>query len=103
MTRPRVEIRIDTLVLQGIDARDRARLRRAVERQLGDVFTAAGISASPLREGRRGPGARVDIAVVQGGTVAVTPGHAPDVIGRRIGHAVRGAVLGRAPARPASP
>lgn len=95
MSRPRVEVRIGTLVMQGVEAADRPRLRRAIERELASRLA----TAAARLPGRRPPGARAAIAIVQGGTLAVTPGHAPDAIGRRIGHAVRGVMLGLDPAR----
>jgi hypothetical protein len=94
MSRPRIEVRIGTLAMQGVEARDRPRLRRAIERELGSLLAPA--AARHLGGGST----RADLASVQGGTVAVTPGHAPEAIARRIGQVVRGAVLDAGSYRP---
>ena len=52
MTRPPLRLRIDHLVLTGIDPKDQAAVRRAFETELGRLLTAA-----PLPDqGMRAPG-----------------------------------------------
>jgi hypothetical protein len=52
MTRPPIRLRIDHLVLTGIDPKDRAAVRRAFEAELGRL-----LQASPVPEqGSRSPG-----------------------------------------------
>jgi hypothetical protein len=89
VSRSRVVVRIEALVLHGVPARDRQRLRRAIEQELGRLL--APVAARP--QATRRP--RADVTSMQGGPIAVTPGHGPDAIGRRVGRAVLGAVLDR--------
>lgn len=52
MTRPPVRLSIDRLVLEGIDSKDRAVVRRAFEAELGRLLKAASVP----EQGSRSPG-----------------------------------------------
>ena len=74
--KPRIDLRIDELVLHGITG-DRARIARAVERELSRRLASSGVPA-----GARGA-ARVD-----GGRFQARPGAPPDAVGADVARAV---------------
>ncbi|MEU1819782.1 hypothetical protein ABZ543_32085 [Streptomyces roseifaciens] len=97
----KVELSIGRLVLEGVPGHRAAALSRALEAELGALLAAA----PPGGQGAGRPGDLVDLADVHLRRATTAPVRAtadPTALGRRIAHAVHGA-LGTSGAAPAAP
>lgn len=76
----KIELRVEELVLHGFDPRDRHRIGRAVEDELGRLFAERGAPPSLDRSG--------EVPRLNGGSFEVTPGAGTGAIGARVAQAV---------------
>ena len=76
-----IELRVDELVLHGFEPKDRHRIGRAVEHELGRLFAERG--APPLAQSG-------EIADLDGGSFEVAPGAGAAAIGAQVAQAVYG-------------
>ncbi len=74
-----IELEIDALVLHGFERRDRYRIARAMERELGRLFAEQG--APSLLGGRHE-------AKLDGGSFSVSAGAAPETIGVSVARSI---------------
>jgi hypothetical protein len=83
VTRRKIELTIDELVLHGLDPSDRAGIREAIERELSRLFAQRGVPPSLAAE--RGRTARLDDA-----TDEVQAGSRADAIGAQVARTLYG-------------
>jgi hypothetical protein len=81
MRRPRIELHIEELVLEGFAPADRHRIGDAVERHLALLLAGPG-AHSQLAGG--------EVARLDAGSFKVARGSTPDAIGARVARAVYG-------------
>lgn len=79
MSRKDVQIRIDRLILQGVDPRHRARIAAAIERELTRLVTDRGLPPHWQQAGASGRGVP---------RVEISPGQAPARIGATVARAI---------------
>jgi hypothetical protein len=88
-----IEIHIDQLVLEGVEVRDRSRLRAAVEAELTRLLAEGGLPPG-LAQGAAPAASRLDsshfIPGLEGGAINLPPGLPDGAAGRRIAGAVYG-------------
>ena len=78
--RASIELHIQELVLHGFDARDRHRIRDAVERELGRLLAEQGLASAMI--------GKAEIAALDPGTFSVTPDANPENTGGLIARAI---------------
>lgn len=86
VTRRKIELVIDELVLHDLDPSDRAGIREATERELSRLFAERGVPNSLAAEGRE---ARLDDARVE-----VQTGSRADAIGTQVARTLYGRLNG---------
>jgi len=77
-----IEVFIDELILHGFAASDRHRIKAAVERELGRLFSEQGAPSALAQTG--------EIATLDGGTVEVAPGSHVEAVGTQVARALYG-------------
>lgn len=80
--RPRVELHIEELVLEGFSPGDRYRIGAAVEAELARLLEERGVPGS-LKSGR-------EIEGINGGSFEVAPGSRAETVGSQVAKAVYG-------------
>lgn len=79
MSRRKIELRIDELVLHGFAPGDRHRIGEAVERELSRLMSGDGESFAAVRKGS---------SKIEGGAITLAPGAGPESAGAQIARAV---------------
>ena len=77
-----IDLHIEELVLHGFSRADRYRIGRAVEHELGRLFTEQGMPPSLARSG--------EIASLDGGSFEANPGSRVETLGARVARSVYG-------------
>jgi hypothetical protein len=84
MTSPRIDLRIEELVLHGFELRDRGPIGEAVERELTRLLAGSRPLAPPPAQD-----------VVDAGSFAISAGKGASDVGAQTARAVHGALTGR--------